>query len=65
MRECDIDVLRWISARACDIDVYFWISTRAYDIDVLQLGVILIGVDGSRLLRCHDVISTYIPLGIS
>ena len=26
---------------------------------------ILIGVDGSRLLRCHDVISIYIPLGIS
>ena len=26
---------------------------------------ILIGVDGSRLLRCHDVFSIYIPLGIS
>ena len=26
---------------------------------------ILIGVDGSRLLRCHDVISIYIPVGIS
>ena len=25
---------------------------------------ILIGVDGSILLRCHDVISIYIPLGI-
>ena len=25
---------------------------------------ILIGVDGSRLLRFHDVISIYIPLGI-
>ena len=26
---------------------------------------ILIGVDGSRLLRCHDFVSIYIPLGIS
>ena len=26
---------------------------------------ILIEVDGSRLLRCHDVSSIYIPLGIS
>ena len=26
---------------------------------------ILIVVDGSRFLRCHDVISIYIPLGIS
>ena len=30
-----------------------------------NLGIILIGVDGSRLLCCHDVISIYIPLGIS
>ena len=26
---------------------------------------IIIGVDGSILLRCHDVISIYIPLDIS
>ena len=47
-----ISSLRWKYARACDIDF-------------LLLGFILIVVDGSRFLRCHDVIIIYILLGIS
>ena len=47
------------------ISCYHWTSARACDVDVLQLGVILIGVDGSILMCCNDVISVYILLSIS